>query len=504
MSSDPGIADRAPNGSAGAGSGDVVMRIVRNTSVLAITNLVVRGLGMVLMVLLARYLGAQGYGTYQRAEAFVLLFSMLANLGLDVILTREVARGDRRVPEHLAGVVVLKLVLGLVTCGLVLGIAYARGYEGDFLYSIWMYAIVLFLGGIAQAEEAVFQGREKMGRVAVASLANQCTVLVLGLAGIAMHKDLRWFLTNLAVATAVRLAVSTALLVRSGVDWQRPKLATLRYLLTESLPIAFAASFVIVYQQVDAVMLGEMKGNTEVGWYKASAKFLLFFIVLRESFLQAVFPVFSSIASLTRERLGHLVTRVVRYQVVIALYFVLCFVFLARLAPRLLGPEFENSAHVLPVMAWILVPQIISITTGRALIASGDQARIMVGTGLSLIVNVGLNLLLIPRFSYLGAAVSGVTSEVVVAAVNLYFFNRLVAPTALTRALAKPVLAAALAGVGLYAARALPLYVAFPLAAVLYGGALLALRAFSAEEWRQVRSVATRAKSRLINGHTAG
>jgi len=455
------------------------------------------------MVLLARYLGAVGYGTYQRAESFVLLFSMLANLGLDVILTREVARRDPRVPEHLAGVVVLKLALGVVTCGLVLGIAHVRGYGGDFLFSIWMYALVLLLGGIAQAEEAFFQGREQMGLVAVANLANQSTVLVLGLVGIALHKDLRWFMGNLVVATLVRLAISTTLLLRLGVGWRRPRPATLRYLLAESLPIAFAASFVIVYQQIDAVMLGEMKGNAEVGWYKASAKFLLFFIVLRESFLQAVFPVFSSIASVARHRLGLLATRVVRYQVIVALYFILCFVFLARLATQLLGPEFENAAHVLPVMAWILVPQIISITAGRALIASGDQNRILIGTGFSLVVNVGLNLLLIPRFSFLGAAVSGVTSEVVVAAVNLYFLNRLVAPTGLARALAKPLLAAGLAGVALYGARGLPLYWAFPLAAVLYGGALLALRTFSAEEWAQMRSLAARAKARLINGRGA-
>ena len=308
----------------------------------------------------------------------MLLFSMMANLGLDIILTREVARRDARVPEHLAGVVALKLGLGLVTCAVVLGIAHAAATAATSSDCIWM----LQLGAAPERRRAGrgrgVPGAGAMGLVAAASLGDQVAVLLLGLLRIFLGKDLRWFLTNLVVATGVRLAVSTALLVRLDPRWQRPRLATLGYLLTQSLPIAFAASFVIVYQQIDAVMLGEMKGNAEVGWYKASAKFLLFFVVLRESFLQAVFPVFSSIAHITRERLGHLVTRAVRYQAIIALYFILCFVFLARLAPRLLGPEFENSAHVLPVMACTLVPQIISITSGRALVASGDQGRIMV------------------------------------------------------------------------------------------------------------------------------
>lgn len=478
-------------------------RIIRNTGVLAGANLTVRMLGMVLMVLLARYLGAVGYGTYQRAEAFVLLFSVLANLGLDLILTREVARGERQVPEHFGGVLVLKAVLGVITCGLILGVAYARGYQGEFLYGIWMYSLVLLIGALSQALEAIFQGRERMHLYAITQIANQLTVLVLGLAGIVLQKDLRWFLSNLVVATVVRLVVSSFLLARLGVSWQRPRLATLRYLFAQALPIAFAASFVIVYQQIGAVMLGEMRGNAEVGWYKASAKFLLFFIVLRESFLQAVFPVFSSVAGATRERLGGLATRAVRYQVVVALYFVLCFVFLSRFMPRLLGPEFENSAHVLPLMAWILVPQIVSITAARALIAAGNQNRIMIGTGLSLVANIGLNLALIPRFSYLGAALAAVAGEVVVAAVNLYFLNRLVARTTLVRALTKPVLAAVLAGAVMYYARVLPLYAAFPLAALVYAGALAAVRTFSREEVQQVRSLARQAKARLWNGQHA-
>ena len=67
-------------------------RLARHTGVLALSRFVSRGMGMGVTVVLARYLGAEFYGIYQRAEAFVLLFSVLANLGLDMILTRDVAR----------------------------------------------------------------------------------------------------------------------------------------------------------------------------------------------------------------------------------------------------------------------------------------------------------------------------------------------------------------------------------------------------------------------------
>jgi len=480
-------------------------KILRNTGILAVSGLIVRGMGMGMMVLLARYLGAEGYGTYQRAEAFVFMFSILGSLGLDMILTREVARQSDRTPEYLAGVMILKLLLGPLCFALILGFAYARGYQGEFLWGIWCYSVVLLLTGIGQAYDAVFQGLDDMDYIAVTNIANQLVFVVLGGVCVLLGKDLRWILTTLVAASVVRLVVSQVLMGRLRIGWARPRAATLGYLLKQSIPIAAASSFVIVYQQLDAVLLGDLKGNDQVGWYRASAKFLLFFTVLRESFLAAIYPVFAATADGDRKRMGLLVTRAVRYQLIVALYFILCFVFLPRVAPKLLGREFVNTAHVLPIMAWILVPQTISITMGRVLVASGNQKRIMVATGLALLVNVGLNLALIPRFGYMGAAVAGAASEIAVALVNVYYVQRYVARTQMLRAILRPVIAAALVGVMLYLLPGLHLYLALPLAGLLYVAGLFALRTFSAEELDQLRSALLAAWARLRgNGGATG
>lgn len=468
--------------------GSTASRVLHNTALLAISSLAVRALGLGMVVVLARYLGASGYGTYQRAEAFVFLFSIVANLGLDFILTREVARHSPRVSEYLAGVVTLKLMLGPLCLGLILWFAHARGYQGDFLWGIGCYSAVLLLTAIGQALDGVFQGLDSMSYTAIANLANQVVFVALGLTFVLLHKDLRWILAALVVASVVRLAVSASLLARLRIRWTRPSPATLGYLLRQSIPLAFAASFVVIYQQLDSVLLGDLKGNDQVGWYRASAKFLLFFTVLRESFLVAIFPVFAAAAGGEPAHMGRLVTRAVRYQLIVALYFILCFVFLPRVAPKLLGVDFINTARVLPIMAWILVPQTISITMGRVLVATGNQKRVMVATGITLLVNVGLNLTLIPRYGYMGAAMAAATSEVAVALVNVYNVQRHVARTYIIRAIARPAIAAAFVGLVLHLLPGLRLYEALPLAALLYVAGLFALRTFSAEELRQARA----------------
>jgi O-antigen/teichoic acid export membrane protein len=478
-------------------------KVLRNTGILAVSGLLVRGMGMGMMVLLARSLGPEGYGTYQRAEAFVYLFSILGTLGLDMILTREVARKSPRTPEFLRGVMTLKLLMGPLCMALILGIAHARGYRGDFLWAIWCYSFVLFLITIAQTYDAVFQGLDEMGYIAIANIANQLVFVILGGACVLLGRDLRWILATLVVAALVRFVVSTFLMARLRLEWAKPRLNTLYYLLRESIPIAFAVSFVIVYQQLDAVLLGELKGNAQVGWYKAGAKFLLFFTVLRESFLIAIYPVFASLAQGNRERMGGLVTRAVRYQMIVALYFIVCFVVLPRVVPTLLGDEFKNTAAVLPIMALMLVPSTISITTGRVLVASGNQKRVMAATGLALVVNAALNLALIPRFGYMGAAVAAVTSELAVAGANVYYIHRYVVRTRIIRSIARPVLAAALVGAIMYFIPSLPLYVALPLVGILYVAGLFALRTFSASELGQFWGAVREGLLRLRGGDEA-
>lgn len=465
-------------------------RVARNTGILAGTSLFVRFLGMVLMLFLARHLGAEGYGTYQRSEAFAFLFAVLANLGLDLILTREVARGSSRSAEYFSGTLILKSILGLLAVGAIHSVAALRGYEGDFLWGIQAFSVVLLLNAFSQALEAVFLGAQAVRYVALANLANQGSMVVFGLTCVVLGKDLRWILVAQILASTVRLLTSSTLILRTRrVKWHGPSFATLGHLLREAFPLASAAGFVIVYSQLDAVMLGEMRGNAEVGWYRAGAKFLLFFTVMRESFLLAVYPVLSNLAHYEPSRLGHLVTRVSRYLLTGAFFFVLCFVALSRLAPRLLGDDFAHSATVLPILAWLLIPQTLSILCGRVLVATNRQNTLMITAAVSLAVNVILNLLLIPRFGAVGAAISSVSSESVMAILNFWFVHRVVPNTAIARGAMKPLLAMLLTAVAMLPFHQMTLFIAFPMIVLLYVVSLALVRAFSAEEIRQGRDL---------------
>ena len=492
-------------GPSGDGAVSLGTRIARNTTVLAASRFIARGMGMGVTIILARHLGAESYGIYQRAEALVLLFSVIANLGLDMILTRETARDPDRVSKHLTAVLVCKVVLAFATFALIHLVTEVRGDEGSFTWGVRLFSIILIVNALVQSMDAALQGLQAMRYVAAASLIGQTIWTVGAVLCVVGDRGFLWVIGALLVGAVVHLLVSLVLIQRKfAFHLELPGRERIGFFVREALPLAFAASFVILYQQVDAVMLGDMKGNAEVGWYKASAKIMLIFSILRESFMLAVFPALAALIKTDPSRISVVFTRTVRYQIILALLFIVGMICFSRMAFLIFGLEFRNTAQILPVIAWITIPQIISITSGRTLIAAGHQDRLIVTTGVSLLTNIIGNLVLIPKYSYLGAAYASVISETVVATLNLFYVHRLVCRPRLIQAVIKPVIAAALTLAAVYPIRAIDLVVGTPIAIAIYVILLFVLRTFSPGEIRQarefVRDLINRIRGRSSSG----
>jgi O-antigen/teichoic acid export membrane protein len=479
----------------------LVSRLARNTGLLATSRILSRTIGMGLTIVLARYLGAAEYGMYQRSEAFVFLFSIVASMGLDIILTREVARSNDQATPLFSAVLVTKVVLSVIAYLTINAAAELRGYEGNILWGIRLFGLVLIVNAMALSVDAVLQGLQAMRSLALVTVIGQLAWTIGALLCVVSGKDFLWIIGGLLLGSIVHLVISASIVRRRfHLKWKRPEGSTIRFLLKEAAPLAFAASFVILYQQIDAVMLGDLKGNSEVGWYRAAAKILLIFTILRESFMLAVFPVFSTLAKEAPGRLGSVFTGAVRYQLITALLFVIILSMFGRIAVHIFGTDFGSTARVLPIMVWIVVPQIISITSGRMLIATGHHRWLMLTAGCSLVVNVVGNLILIPKYSYMGAASASLVSESVIAGLNVLILNRLVCKTSLLKAVAKPVLAAALTGLIILPLSGLTMFFVIPIIVVIYAGCIIVLRVFTPAEIKQMRALVLELASRLQGG----
>ena len=159
---------------------------------------------------------------------------------------------------------------------------------------------------------------------------------------------------------------------------------------------------------------------------------------------------------------------------------------------------FLASVNVLSILIWALVPYTINITLAHALIASNNQKINLRSLLISMICNVILNLLLIPRFSFLGAAMATLISICIFLSLQYGFISKNLFRLNFFQIAGKPVISAALMGMIILLLRQLSLFSIVSIAALTYVLFLLTLRVFSPTDIQLFRRLWEREKGLVI------
>jgi O-antigen/teichoic acid export membrane protein len=359
-------------------------------------------------IYVARYLGPQRFGLLSFSQSYVAIFIILATLGLDGIVIRELVNRPTERAEILGTAFILK-ALGCVLMWVVLGFSLmlfnVQGQE-SLLVSI------LAIGVIFQAFSVIdffFQARVESRYVARAQLAQLVLSSTLKLYLVTVSAELVWFAVVLTL-DHLFLAVGLYVVYRAKggevSTWHfRAPLA--REMLVSSAPIMFYAFFVLALMNSDQIMVKVLRGDTEVGWYSAAAMIASLWYFIPVALGSTFNPYIISHAR--KWKADEKIKLLFSALSALALAGVLAVFFLAPVIIRILFGEAYAPAG--PVLAILILNGIfvfhVSIRS-RVLVALEKQLSstiIMLG---ALVLNIIGNLVLIPRYGAEGAAWSSV------------------------------------------------------------------------------------------------
>ncbi|MBI4551563.1 MAG: flippase [Candidatus Latescibacteria bacterium] len=401
-------------------------RLARNTVLLLAGNLSQAGLGLLTGVILARYLGATGFGQYAFVMTTVSVFGLFVELGFNTFLTRDVARDRRRATRYLLGSLIAKLGLTILTTIPYLLLVWGLGGHRDEQVLTAMCAgPILFLVIAFNASFAsMFRAFEAMGDLLLLNVAAAVSQ-VAGLFGLATAGYGVTALVGWTVCVQVgRLGASWLLFrrligrdKRDGHDESLPGEASLipfsLTLIKQAFPFGLASIIITLYARADILLLSFLAGDRAVGYYSAVYRFFDTLRMPPGAFLGAYLPVISR-AGVERDRTGLIEScRTARSWLLV--YGTGCALVVALLARPvvlwLYTEQFATSIPVLQVLIWALVPSVANDLTLHYFYAVGRERVAPTVMSLGLVVNVGLNLWLISRYGALGAAISMLVSE---------------------------------------------------------------------------------------------
>jgi len=388
-------------------------KIVANVGWLFADRALRMAVGVIVSVWLARYLGATEFGLYSYALAFVALFSAFANLGLDGIVVRNIVRDPQARDEILGSAFALKLIGGVLTL-LIASTAIYWLHPQDHL-TRWLVAIIA-AGTIFQAFETVDLWFQSQVKSKYSICARDSALLLVALAKISMilyGAPLIAFAWAGLLETVISASALLAAYRLSGALFTRWKtnFARAKELLRDSWPLMFSSIAVLMNLQVDKVMLGEISGDRAVGLYSAACKLseIWYFvpIVVGLSVMQSLI-----VEKQKGERFYRLkLQQVYDLMTISALLVVLPMTFLAEEITQLIyGAEYSGTGHILSVHIWSIIFIFhVSIRT-RSLVIEGLQRFVALFACTTMILNVLLNIVLIPTYGAIGAAYASLAS----------------------------------------------------------------------------------------------
>jgi polysaccharide transporter, PST family len=389
--------------------------VIANTGWLFADRILRMGVGLLVGVWVARYLGVEQFGLLNYAMAFVALFNTLANLGLPALIVRTITHEPEQQQVILGTAFWLQLWGGIVTSLTAAGTIFVLR-DGDPL----MLSLVAILASVSicQAFETIDLWFQSQVQSKYTVIAKNVAFLLLAIVKVILIQT-RAPLLAFALATLAEAVVGVfGLLIfyqRQGyaiAAW-RWSFNLAKKLLGESWPLILSGFTIMIYMKVDQIMLGQMIGDQMVGVYSAATRISEVWYFIPTAIASSVAPGIYAAKQAADESLYYRrIEQSLQILSVIAIVIAVPMTFLSgTIMTALFGRAYAAAGPILAIHIWAAWFVFTGVGTSAWFIAEGLIHLSFRRTLMGAVINVILNFVLIPNYGGIGAAIATVISQ---------------------------------------------------------------------------------------------
>jgi len=473
-------------------SSTLVSRVGRAMAGMFAARGVSMALQFVAFAVLAGHLGPSLMGAFAFATSTVLIFQFASNAGFYGVVVREIAQHPEHEPQLVPSLFFLRAAVGAVAYGALLLFVTVGGFSAQQRGAAAIAGLLLILNAL-DAMRSVVEVRLKMSSIVLGSMLQAAFftagVVVLAHRQAGLYPYVWLWLGGNVIALSTVLAAG---LRTTRLHW-RPNFGQWVPLARKAAPFWFALVMGQVYGRFGIVLLAALKPSSDVGQYGVGAKLLDTLGVFPTLVMGVLTPVLARTFADSRELLGQRYRRSFHLLAVVALPVAVGGAMTAwRWLPALPGLHEYDGGGV--------VASILSVTAAAIFLAYLTQSMLMIGhqqraliwiAAVGLGINVVVNLVLVTRFGYVGAAAASVATESSVFVWSAIYVKRTLGIGPVSRELVRVVWATVVMGLILAPGYLLPPFAQLGLGVATYVAAAVALRGVS---MREVRALAGRGR----------
>jgi len=372
----------------------------------------VKAISFIYFTIIARSIGVEGTGKYFLAIAVTMVFQAVTDFGLTSVVIREVAKAKEDAKIWVRNVIGLKLFFIPLAAVLTYFTPIFLHYDADVIKLVHIATLVMIADAVTVTCFGVMRGLQNLKYESIGIFVGQSLTLVVGIILIATDNvTLPLLILALLLGSVWNMFFSSVQIVRY-LGWEAlvPKLSMSKKVLSMSFAFFLAAIFVKVYSYVDSLILSKVVGDIAVGEYAVAYKLTYAFQFLPLAFVAALYPTMSAQAE---DKLALKQTLLSAFWYMALLGFPIVFG-LWSIAPEIIqafyGAEFLNSILPLQILVFGLIPIFLDFPVGSLLNATNRHYIKTAVMGVTMIINVIMNLILIPNYGTSGASISALVS----------------------------------------------------------------------------------------------
>ncbi len=388
-------------------------RTVKNAGWIVGGRLANKILAFVVGVFTARYLGPDNFGLINYAAAYTAFFASLCNLGINSIIIKDFSDNPHEEGEALGTTLVLRAISSFLSALMIVGIVSIVDKNEPLTILVAALSSIGLLFQIFDAFSQWFQYRLKSKYYAVATVIAYIAVSVYKIILLITGKSVAWF----ALATSVDYIVIAILLLLAYKKNNGPKLSfsmqKAKQLLAASSGFIVSGLMISIYAYTDKFMLKQMLDEAAAGYYSLAFSLSTFWEFILVAVMDSMYPSIIDSYNVDRERFDRKNRQLYAMVIYISLTASILICIFGRLIVQVLyGAEYLPTVQPLRIVVWYTTFSYLGAARNAWVVSENKQKYLKYLYAAAAIINVVLNLVLIPLWGASGAALASLVTQI--------------------------------------------------------------------------------------------
>jgi len=401
----------------------MIKRVAGNAFFLSLSQIIARGIGFFYFIFLARSLGVNIFGIYCFTLSFIYNFYPVADFGLERLILRDISRESENCQYYFSRLLPLRILLSVISIILALLLGLLLGQSNKQLLYFFLFGLTIFPYNLIFLLTSFQNAKEKMRYSAVIAILSILFSVVFGTIFVNLHFSLSWILLSFFFGNTALLLILLKSLKKIGIElkividfpfWKKS--------LSQSWVFAVLLIISVFYLRLSVILVGLIKDSYSVGIYSSGYKFIEALILLPQSLALALFPLSSRMIIDNKEKLKKIYLKGLAVLFLFSLPVFLIFQIFPTIIINLsYGDKFIEASSLFPVFGVAVILFFVNSLSGNIIQNSTYVQKFIPAAILNFIISLILLIILIPRYSLLGAAWGVVFSEIAGFFINNYF-----------------------------------------------------------------------------------